>query len=97
VENVVAANLLAAESPKGVGEALNVACGQVTTLNQIATWLNELLGTDLPAEHVAPRPGDIRHSYASIQKARRLLNYTPETNIRTALARTVDWFRVHET
>jgi len=96
VENVVAANLLAAESPKGVGEALNVACGQVTTLNQIATWLNELLGTDLPAEHVAPRPGDIRHSYASIQKAEAALGYRPQTDIREALARTLEWFRTHE-
>jgi UDP-glucose 4-epimerase len=96
VENVVAANLLAAESGRGAGKTFNIACGQVTTLNRIAAWLNELLGTDLPPEHVAPRPGDIRHSYASIQKAQTLLGYTPETDIRGALGRTVEWFRKHE-
>jgi UDP-glucose 4-epimerase len=96
VENVVAANLLAADSTRGAGEAFNIACGQVTSLNQIVAWLNELLGTALPAERAAPRPGDIRHSYASIEKARTVLGYQPRTDIRAALGRTAEWFRAHE-
>lgn len=96
VENVVQANLLAAESAGGVGEAINVACGQVSTLNQLAAWLNGLLGTRLEPAYQPVRPGDIRHSYAAIGKAERLLGYRPTLAVQEGLARTVAWFREHE-
>jgi UDP-glucose 4-epimerase len=96
VDNVVAANLLAAETTRGIGEALNVALGQTTTLNQLVRWLNELLGTELPPVHEPPRPMDIRHSYASIQKAAALLSYQPQVDVREGLRRTVEWFKAHE-
>ncbi len=96
VDNVVAANLLAAGSPKGLGEVLNVAGGQPSTLNQVAAWLNELLGTDLPPIYEPPRPADIRHSYASVQKAFSLLGYQPHLDVREGLRRTIEWFKVHE-
>jgi UDP-glucose 4-epimerase len=96
VDNVVAANLLAAESPKGIGEIMNVAGGKSSTLNQLVAWLNELLGTELPPLYEPPRPADIRHSYASIRKAEALLGYRPHLDIREGLRRTIEWFQVHE-
>jgi nucleoside-diphosphate-sugar epimerase len=96
VENVVAANLLAAEATRGTGEALNIALGQTTTLNQLVRWLNEALGTALPPIHEPPRPMDIRHSYASVRKAESLLDYRPALGVREGLQRTVTWFRKHE-
>jgi UDP-glucose 4-epimerase len=96
VDNVVAANLLAAESPEGLGEVMNIAGGQASTLNQLVAWLNELLGTDLPPIYEPPRPADIRHSYASIRKAETLLRYRPPLDVREGLRRTVEWFKVHE-
>ena len=96
VDNVVAANLLAAESPRGMGEAVNVALGQASTLNQLVAWINEALGTSLAPIHEAPRPTDVRHSYAAIGKAQALLGYRPALQVREGLQRTIAWFRQHE-
>ncbi len=96
VDNVVAANLLAAESRQGIGEVMNVAGGHPSTLNQLVTWLNELLGTDLRPIYEPPRPADIRHSYGSIRKAGSLLGYWPQTEVRKGLRQAIEWFKVHE-
>jgi nucleoside-diphosphate-sugar epimerase len=96
VENVVAANLLAADATRGVGEVFNIACGQTSTLNQLVAWLNEVLGTDLPPIYEPPRPADIRHSYASIRKAEEMLGYRPTLDVQAGLRQTVAWFKVHE-
>jgi nucleoside-diphosphate-sugar epimerase len=96
VANVVQANLLAAESSRGIGEVFNVACGQSSTLNQLVASLNAALGTDLPPIHEAPRPADIRHSYASIRKAREVLGYDPRVDVQEGLRQTVAWFKEHE-
>jgi UDP-glucose 4-epimerase len=96
VENVVAANLLAAGTTQGIGEVFNIACGQTSTLNQLVAWLNQLLGTDLSPIYEAPRPADIRHSYASIRKAEAMLDYRPTLEVREGLRRTVEWFKQHE-
>jgi UDP-glucose 4-epimerase len=96
VENVVAANLLAAETTRGIGDFFNVACGQTSTLNQLVAWLNQLLGTDLSPIYEPPRPADIRHSYASIRKAETLLGYQPILEVQEGLRRTVEWFKRHE-
>lgn len=96
VENVVAANLVAAEAARGIGEAFNIACGQTSTVNQLVAWLNQLLGTYLPPLYEEPRPADIRHSYASIQKAETVLGYRPTLEVEEGLRQTVEWFKRHE-
>jgi len=96
VANVVEANLLAAEAPRGVGEVFNVACGKTSTLNQLVAWLNEELGTNLPPVYEAPRAGDILQSYASIRKAEATLGYRPTVDVRAGLRQTVQWFKAHE-
>ena len=96
VANVVEANLRAAESPQGIGEVFNVACGRASTLNQLAGWLNEALGTALLPVYEPPRPADIRHSYASIRRAEALLGYRPQVDVREGLRQTVAWFKEHE-
>jgi UDP-glucose 4-epimerase len=96
VENVVAANLVAATAARGVGDVFNIACGQRSTLNQLVAWLNQLLGTDLSPVYEAPRPADIRHSYASIRKAEAALGYQPTLGVEEGLRQAVEWFRQHE-
>jgi UDP-glucose 4-epimerase len=96
IENVVAANLLAAETGRGIGEVFNVACGQASTLNQLVTWLNQLLGTDLSPIYEPPRPADIRYSFASIHKAEAVLGYRPHRDIREGLRQMIEWFKVYE-
>jgi UDP-glucose 4-epimerase len=96
VENVVAANLLAAESLQAAGEVVNVACGRPSSLNQLVAWMNRLLGTDLAPIYEPPRPADIRHSYASIERAERLLGFRPCLDVQAGLEQTIEWFKAHE-
>jgi UDP-glucose 4-epimerase len=96
VENVVAANLLAAEAARGIGEIFNIAAGRPSTLNELVAWLNQLLGTSLDPIYEPLRPADIRHSYASIRKAEEVLGYRPTLDVREGLRRTLEWFKVHE-
>jgi len=93
VSNVVDANLLAADSEGCVGEAMNVACGDTITVNQLFRDLRELAGVSVEPVYSDPRPGDIKHSYAEIAKARSLLGFEPAVGFGEGLARTVEWFR----
>ncbi|MGE0479805.1 MAG: SDR family oxidoreductase [Phycisphaerae bacterium] len=93
VDNVVHANLLAAEAPDVNGEVVNVACGERTTLNQILKQLNELLGTNIQAEYNDPRPGDVKHSLADLEAAKRVIGYTPQVFFSDGLRRAISWYR----
>jgi nucleoside-diphosphate-sugar epimerase len=92
VDNVVDANLLAAEVPGAVGEVINVACGRRMTLNQLLEELRAIMGVSSAAVYAPPRPGDVRHSLADIGKARRILGFEPAVDIREGLRRTVAFF-----
>jgi UDP-glucose 4-epimerase len=97
VDNVVAANLLAADAPAGTlrGQACNVACGERATLLELVAALNALLGTRLEPTFDPPRPGDVLHSQASIARAEQLLGYRPVVHFLDGLRRTVEWMRAH--
>ena len=98
VENVISANLLAAEAPPATlgGAVCNVACGERFTLLDLVRTLNGILGTRLEPIFQAPRPGDVLHSHAAIERASRLLTYRPIVPFAEGLRRTVDWIRTHE-
>jgi len=92
VANAVHANLLACHAEGVAGEVFNVGCGERASINQLASLIGEMMESDTKPVYVAPRPGDVRHSLADIQKARRLLGYEPQIDLKTGLRRTVDWF-----
>jgi nucleoside-diphosphate-sugar epimerase len=89
IDNAVQANIRAARSDCA-GEAMNVGCGDNTTVNALVEQLNGILGTDIDADHDDPRPGDVRHSHADISKARELIGYEPSVGFREGLERTVE-------
>lgn len=93
IENVVAANLLAAQATQGIGEVINVAVGRRYSLNQALEVLNRILSSHVQPRYEAPRAGDIRHSLADITRARTLLGYEPQVDFETGLRRTVEWYR----
>lgn len=94
IDNVVHGNLLAAKAPDAAaGEMMNLATGGRVTLLELVNKLNHLLGTNFQPEFAAPRPGDILHSRAGVDKARDLLDFTPVVDFDVGLARTVAWFR----
>jgi nucleoside-diphosphate-sugar epimerase len=91
IENVVNGNLLAVESEGMVGGAFNCACGSQYTLNQLLDQLRRIIGVDLPAIYEKPRPGDIRHSFAAIDKIKRQ-GFKPTIGFEEGLKRTVAYF-----
>lgn len=95
VANAIQANKLAlfSENPKAINQIYNVACGERTTLNQLWQYINEQAGTSIPAKHREPRAGDIPHSLADISKAKALLNYNPEFNVRSGLEKAFKWYK----
>ncbi len=92
VDDVVQANLRAAEVPNVSGQVFNIACGRRTSLLELLRHLNMLLGTAITPIHTPSRPGDVRHSQADIQRACDLLGYRPTTDIPTGLSRCLDWW-----
>ncbi len=93
VSDVVRANLLAAISPKAVGEVINVASGRSASLIELIGILRKVIGSDKEIEHQAPRAGDLRASSADIAKARELLGYEPPVKLEDGLAALVATLR----
>jgi UDP-glucose 4-epimerase len=94
VSNVVDANLRAAETTRGLGEVINVANGERTSLNQLLDTLKRVTGkTDVEAEYRDVRVGDVRHSLADITRARELLGYEPKVGLEEGLRKTIEWWR----
>jgi nucleoside-diphosphate-sugar epimerase len=86
VDDVVSANLLALTKKDAVGEVFNVATGKAVTINKLLQVLQKITGKEnLKPVYEKPREGDIRHSYASIGKARTLLGYEPVFSLEKGL------------
>jgi UDP-glucose 4-epimerase len=91
VDNVVAANLLAADANGFAGEILNVATGDSVTVNALADAIGALLGKDVGKSYEPPREADVRASWADIGEAQRLLGYRPQVDFADGLRRTADY------
>lgn len=92
VDNVVDANLLAAQAAPQAGIVLNVATGGARSVNAVIAEINRLLGKQIQAKHVPPRAGDIKHSLADISLATQTIGYRPRISFEEGLARAVDWY-----
>jgi UDP-glucose 4-epimerase len=91
VSNVIEANLLALQAEGIDGEVMNIACSEKTTINILASRIKEILGTSIQPNYDEPRPGDVRHSFADITKARKMLRYQPRVSFREGLEKTIHW------
>jgi UDP-N-acetylglucosamine 4-epimerase len=100
VANVIQANLLAAtvEDSSATGQAYNVACAESVSLNQLFQMMREQLAlSDAQFLNAVPqydsfRPGDIRFSCASIEKARQMLSFSPTHDVAQGLAEALVWY-----
>ena len=94
IDNVVDANLKAAQTNKGIGSIVNIANGQRISLNQLLLEIKDLTGKqNVSADYQEPRIGDVLHSLADISRARELLNFEPRVGLREGLQLTIDWWR----
>lgn len=94
VSNVVSANLLAAHAPAGVvsGKVYNVACGGSLSLLELLKEICDYLDKPFEPFFAPPRVGDVLHSWSDISAAQHDLGYRVETDLRTGLHRTIDYY-----
>ncbi|NWG04698.1 MAG: SDR family oxidoreductase, partial [Syntrophaceae bacterium] len=93
IENVVQANLFAMSAKDLHGEAMNIACGERISLNQLLRILKKILGSKVSPHHEEPRKGDVRHSLADIRKSKKMIHYVPKVGIEEGLKKTVEYFQ----
>ena len=94
IENVVNANIRAAQTTKGIGEVMNAANGERITLNQLLEVLKKITDKpDVNAEYREARAGDVKHSQADNTLAREYLGYEKIVGLEEGLRRTIDWWK----
>ncbi len=93
VDNVVEANLLAANVEHTAGQVLNIACGQAITINEVIDVINAIVGKNVKPIYTDPRPGDVKHSLADITLAEKLLAYKPTVSFKQGLQKAISWYR----
>ena len=91
VDNVVGANLLAADAPDVGGEILNVATGDSVTVNALADAIGAMLGKPVEKVYEPAREADVRASWADVGEAKRLLGYEMRVDFAEGLRRTADY------
>lgn len=92
VENVVSANLKAAEATGVSGNVYNIACGGSLSVNDLLRKICVLLEMPFAPRYAPPRTGDVLHSWADISAARRDLKYETEISLDEGLRRTVAYY-----
>lgn len=100
IDNVVLMNLLAisSENTEAVNQVYNTAFGERTTLNDLVKYLKEYLSefdpkiAEVEVKYGDYRKGDVPHSLASIDKAKKLLNYNPQFSMKDGLKEAVTWY-----
>jgi UDP-glucose 4-epimerase len=90
VENVVRANLLAAEAVDAAGRVLNIATGSAETVEALADTIGQLLDRPVEKTYGPAQPGDVRESWADVSAAREAIGYEPLVGFEEGLRRTID-------
>lgn len=88
VQDVVSANILAASQPAAVGQVFNIATGQATSINRIAEIIRQVSTKTIPISYANSRAGEVIHSRATIEKAKKLLGYNPQISLDEGLRMT---------
>jgi len=91
INDVVNANILAMER-KATG-IFNIAGGKRITINNLVESIMDIQAVRIDPIYEAPRPGDIKHSFADISKAKNKIGYTPRFDIKNGLMATIKWFQ----
>ena len=91
IDDVIEGTLGALSREHGY-EIYNLGESQTIRLSQLIQALEEQVGKKALVEHFPEQPGDVKHTYADIRKAREQLGYNPRTDIREGLARFVRWY-----
>ena len=93
IQDVVEANMLALNNKNAAGEVFNIGTGTNISVNKVANILQEIMNKkNLEPVHANPRPTEIRHGYADISKAKRILGFHPEVPLKEGLTKLISWY-----
>jgi len=90
VANVVDASLLAADALQASGSVLNIGCGASYSVLDLIAAVEKATGRPLELRFGAARPGDVKHSFANIDRARARLGYEPSVPFDAGILRTYE-------
>ena len=94
IANVVDANIKAAQTAQGIGEVMNAANGERTSLNELLQILKQITGKEsVEAEYQPERVGDVKHSQADNRRAVEWLGYEKLVGLEEGLRKTIDWWK----
>ena len=95
VENVIQANLLAAftQDKAALNQVYNIAYGATTSLNKLFELIAANLGSDIKVIYGDKRLGEIKDSFASIEKAKNLLGYKPTISLEEGIKKSIVWYK----
>jgi len=97
VKDVAKANILATRAASACGQPINIGSGRAITVNDLASEMRQILVQSAEPLYTETRPGDVRHSLASIDRASEQLRYSPEISLRIGLEETLKWYEQHLT
>lgn len=100
IDNVIQANILAATTanPQALNQVYNIAAGNQIDLNKLMEILRKLLAEfdaeikNVPVKYGEERSGDVKYSLASVDKAKKLLEYDPFTDVEAGLKEAIGWY-----
>lgn len=93
IDNVVDANIRAANSADAPGLVMNAANGERISLNDLLSALKEIVGKEVDAEYLEARTGDVKHSQADNSLAVRTIGYENLVGLEEGLRKTVEWWQ----
>ncbi|MDI6903747.1 MAG: SDR family oxidoreductase [Methanocellales archaeon] len=94
ITDVVDASIKAIE--KGDGEIYNIGGNDRVSINELAHKIIDITGSKSKIIHTSPQKGDVEHTWADINKARRALGYNPRIDIDEGLKRYIEWYQAIE-
>jgi len=95
IDDVITANLAVLDHPP-LGEALNIGYGDHISINNLLAMLSEITETSIKPFYQDKIKGDVTHTWASVDKAKRLLGWCPTVDLADGLVRFVDWYRLEQ-
>jgi UDP-N-acetylglucosamine/UDP-N-acetyl-alpha-D-glucosaminouronate 4-epimerase len=94
IDNVLDANIKAAQTSNGIGEVLNVANGDRISLNELLETLKQITGKqNVQADYQPDRKGDVKHSQADNTRAKDWLGYEKLVGLEEGLQKTIEWWK----
>jgi len=93
IDNIVEANILAANQKGLKCEVINIGCGRADTILELVKVLNSLMDKSLKPVFDKPRPGDVLRTLSDISLAKKVLGHKTKIDLKEGLRRTISWFQ----